>query len=288
MKQQVTIVEVGPRDGLQNEPDPVATGDKITLINLLAQSGLRRIEATSFVNPRWVPQLGDAGDVMAGIERPQGVSFAALVPNEMGAEAALQHRVDEIAVFAAASEAFSQKNINCSIDESFERFAPVVARARAHNVPVRGYVSTIVDCPYSGPVRPEQVVDVVQRLFDLGCGEVSLGDTLGHATPDQVKALLDHLLGRFPPQDLAGHFHDTSGRALDNIRVSLDAGLRIFDASVAGLGGCPYAPGAKGNIATEAVCDLMQELGYETGIDPMKLAQASTFARTLTAQSRIT
>ena len=279
MNEIVRIVEVGPRDGLQNEPNPVPTSAKIELINQLAACGIRHIEATSFVNPRWVPQLADAAEVMDGITRAQGVTYCALVPNLKGMEAAQRHQADEVAVFAAASEAFSQKNINCSIAESLERFVPIMALAAESQTPVRGYVSTIVDCPYAGPVAPPMVVDVVQRLLDLGCYEVSLGDTLGKASPSQVEQLLEHLLIRFSPDRLAGHFHDTSGQALDNIKVCLAGGIRTFDASVGGLGGCPYAPGAQGNVATEAVCKALADWGYETGIDPARLATASAFAR---------
>lgn len=283
MSEHVRIVEVGPRDGLQNEPHPVATSDKIELINQLAVCGLAHIEATSFVNPRWVPQLADAAEVMDGVDRVEGVVYSNLVPNLKGMHAALQHGADEVAVFAAASEAFSQKNINCSIDESLARFAPVLELARENQKPVRGYVSTIVECPYAGQVAPEQVVEVVQRLLDLGCHEVSLGDTLGSAAPSQIENLLEQVLVGVSPANLAGHFHDTSGRALENIKVCLDAGIRTFDASIGGLGGCPYAPGAQGNVATEAVCQAMAKWGYETGVDRAKLEHVSSFAKQLVA-----
>ena len=279
MNNAVRIVEVGPRDGLQNEPNPVASKDKIELINQLADCGLTHIEATSFVNPRWVPQLADAGTVMDGIRRGNGVTYSVLVPNLKGMQAALNHAADEVAVFAAASEAFSQKNINCSIEESFARFAPIVDLARKNATPVRGYVSTITDCPYAGAVAPQAVVEVVERLLDLGCHEVSLGDTLGRAKPDQIESLLALLLKRVPARVLAGHFHDTSGHALDNIKLCLAAGLRTFDASIGGLGGCPYAPGAQGNVATEAVCQAMADWGFETGVDLERLTQVSAFAR---------
>ena len=282
MTRRVKIVEVGPRDGLQNEQAPVPTEAKIELIERLVSSGLKHIEATSFVNPRWVPQLADAALVMAGIARLPDVTYSALVPNQRGMENALKYGVNEVAVFAAASEAFSQKNINCSIDESFARFLPIIEMARTADIPVRGYVSTIVDCPYGGSVDPSDVVAVSARLLGLGCYEISLGDTLGSATPEQVERLLGHLLPRFSPAQLAGHFHDTSGRALENIQLCLSAGIRTFDASVAGLGGCPYAPGAKGNVATEAVCDALDEWGFETGIDRAVLAEAAKFARQLT------
>jgi hydroxymethylglutaryl-CoA lyase len=278
MTRKVRLVEVGPRDGLQNEPHLISVSDKVELINRLSSTGLTHIEATSFVDPRWVPQMADAAKVMDGIERLPGVTYSALVPNRQGMEAALLHRVQEVAIFAAASEAFSRKNINCSITESIERFRPIIELAKADGIAVRGYVSTIVDCPYSGVVAPHDVLDVAARLRDLGCYEISLGDTLGSATTEQVDALLTLLLQQFAPDQLAGHFHDTSGRALENIRVCLAAGLRTFDASVSGLGGCPYAPGAKGNVATDAVCELMAELGYDTGIDRAKLAEVSAFA----------
>ena len=285
MTQAVRIVEVGPRDGLQNESHLVAASDKIELINRLAVSGLKTIEATSFVHPRWVPQLADAAVVMDGIQRVAGVTYAALVPNIKGMDAALKHSADEVAIFAAASEEFSQKNINCSIAESFARFAPIVEMARQQKIPVRGYVSTVVECPYSGQVSAQQVGDVARHLIELGCYEVSLGDTLGSALPEQVDSLLAHLLRDLDVGQLAGHFHDTLGRALDNVEVCLAAGLRTFDASIGGLGGCPYAPGAKGNVATDAVCELMADRGFETGIDRGALAAASEFARQIIRNS---
>lgn len=277
MTKTVTIYEVGPRDGLQNEKRLIPAADKVRLIDLLSAAGFRKIEATSFVSPKWVPQLADAAEVMAAITRKPGVTYAALTPNMRGYEGARAARVDEVAVFAAASEAFSQKNINCSIDESLERFRPVVDAARADGIPVRGYVSCVTDCPYSGAVSPEAAARVTEALFALGCYEVSLGDSIGKAAPEAVAAMLDAVLNVADAARLAGHFHDTGGRALDNIAVSLDKGLRTFDSSVGGLGGCPYAPGAKGNVATGRVVDYLDRAGFATGIDRAALAAAEAF-----------
>ena len=277
MTKTVTIYEVGPRDGLQNEKRLIPAADKVRLIDLLSAAGFRKIEATSFVSPKWVPQLADAAEVMAAITRKPGVTYAALTPNMRGYEGARAARVDEVAVFAAASGAFSQKNINCSIDESLERFRPVVDAARADGIPVRGYVSCVTDCPYSGAVSPEAAARVTEALFALGCYEVSLGDSIGKAAPEAVAAMLDAVLNVADAADLAGHFHDTGGRALDNIAVSLDKGLRTFDSSVGGLGGCPYAPGAKGNVATGRVVDYLDRAGFATGIDRAALAAAEAF-----------
>tara|TARA_R110000824_G_scaffold245090_1_gene434104 strand:+ start:1430 stop:2311 length:882 start_codon:yes stop_codon:yes gene_type:complete len=277
MTKTVTIYEVGPRDGLQNEKRLIPAADKVRLIDLLSAAGFRKIEATSFVSPKWVPQLADAAEVMAAITRKPGVTYAALTPNMRGYEGARAARVDEVAVFAAASGAFSQKNINCSIDESLERFRPVVDAARADGIPVRGYVSCVTDCPYSGAVSPEAAARVTEALFALGCYEVSLGDSIGKAAPEAVAAMLDAVLNVADAARLAGHFHDTGGRALDNIAVSLDKGLRTFDSSVGGLGGCPYAPGAKGNVATGRVVDYLDRAGFATGIDRAALAAAEAF-----------
>ncbi|MDT8858382.1 hydroxymethylglutaryl-CoA lyase [Paracoccaceae bacterium Fryx2] len=281
MADPVTVFEMGPRDGLQNEPTPIRTADKIALVDLLSDCGLRRIEVTSFVSPKWVPQMADAAEVLAGIVRRPGVSYAALTPNLKGFEAALAAGVDEVAVFASASEGFSQANINCSIAESLERFAPVLAAARVAGMPVRGYVSCVTDCPFDGPVPPAAVVRVAVALRDMGCFEVALGDTIGHGTPDSIVRMLDAVLEALPAGQLAGHYHDTQGRALDNIAVSLDRGLRVFDAAVGGLGGCPYAPGAAGNVATEAVVAMLEARGHATGINRAKLARAAAFAKTL-------
>ena len=277
MADAVTIYEVGPRDGLQNEKRLIPAADKIRLIDLLAAAGFKKIEATSFVSPKWVPQMADAAEVMAAITRKPGVTYAALTPNMKGYEAARAAKIDEVAVFAAASEAFSQKNINCSIAESLDRFRPVVDAAKADGIPVRGYVSCVTDCPYSGAVAPAAAARVTEALFALGCYEVSLGDSIGKAAPDAVAAMLDAVLNIADAADLAGHFHDTGGRALDNIAVSLEKGLRTFDSSVGGLGGCPYAPGAKGNVATGRVVDYLDSAGFFTGIDRPNLAAAETF-----------
>lgn len=281
MADLVTIYEVGPRDGLQNEARPIATEAKIRLVDLLSDCGFSHIEVTSFVSPKWVPQMADAAAVMAGIARRPGTTYAALTPNLQGFEAALAAGADEVAVFASASEGFSQKNINCSIRESLVRFRPVLAHAHTAMTPVRGYVSCVTDCPYDGPVAPEAVADVAEALVDLGCHQVSLGDTLGRATPDRVARMLEAVLARIPARRLAGHFHDTAGQALANIGVSLDLGLRCFDAAVGGLGGCPFAPGAKGNVATEAVAAYLADRGHPTGIDPDRLAEAARYARSL-------
>ncbi|MEQ8506299.1 MAG: hydroxymethylglutaryl-CoA lyase [Rhodospirillales bacterium] len=277
----VTIFEVGPRDGLQNEQRMIPTADKVRLIDLLAAAGFRKIEATSFVSPKWVPQMADAAQVMAAITRKPGVTYSALTPNMRGFEGAKAARVDEVAVFAAASEAFSQKNINCSIEESLERFRPVAEAAQENGIPVRGYVSCVTDCPYTGTVAPDAVAKVTKALFGLGCYQVSLGDTIGKGTPETTAAMLDAVLTVAEPADLAGHFHDTGGQALGNIDASLEKGLRTFDAAVGGLGGCPYAPGAKGNVATGRVVDHLTGLGYATGIDRAGLTAAEAFVATL-------
>ncbi len=281
---QVTIFEVGARDGLQNEKIQIPTADKIALINLLSDTGLRKIEAASFVSPKWVPQMADATEVMAGINRKAGVNYAALTPNVQGYERAKAAGVDEVAVFASASEGFSQHNINCSIAESIQRFTELMALARQDDIPVRGYVSCVVACPYEGIVQPETVAAVVQQLLDAGCYEVSLGDTIGAGDPESIAAMLDAVLQVADAGQLAGHYHDTGEKALANIRVSLDKGLRTFDSAAGGLGGCPYAPGAKGNVSSNAVVTMLHELGYETGIDEDKLAQASQFVTALKAR----
>ncbi len=281
MSEAVEIVEMAPRDGLQNEKAQVPTADKIALVDILSNAGFRRIEVTSFVSPKWVPQLADAPEVMEGICRAPGVAYGVLTPNIKGLERALEVKPDWVAVFASASEGFSKANLNCSIAESIERFNPVVARANEAGIPVRGYVSCVTDCPYGGKVAPEAVADVTRDLFDMGCFEVGLGDTIGAGTPESVGAMLDAVLDVAPPEKLGGHYHDTGGRALDNIEASLDRGLRVFDASVGGLGGCPYAPGAKGNVATEAVLDRLTSLGFETGLDREAVAAAGLFAKGL-------
>lgn len=277
MSEFVTIYEVGPRDGLQNEKEIVPTADKIALIDLLSGAGFRKIETTSFVSPKWVPQMADAADVMAGIKRQSGVTYGVLTPNMKGFEAALAAGADEVAIFASASETFSQKNINCSIEESFGRFAPVLEAARAAGIPVRGYVSCVVACPYEGPVAPAVVRAVAERLMAAGCHEVSLGDTIGAGTPETIAAMLETVLKAVPAERLAGHYHDTGNRALANVEASLRLGLRTFDSAVGGLGGCPYAPGAKGNVATGALVDQLHNKGFRTGIDRAKLAAAEAF-----------
>lgn len=279
MAEFVTVYEVGPRDGLQNEKEIIPVADKIALVDYLSEAGFRKIEVTSFVSPKWVPQLADAAEVLAGIARRPGVVYSALTPNLKGLEAALAAKVDEVAIFASASETFSQKNINCSIAESFERFAPVMEAAKAAGVPVRGYVSCVVACPYEGPVAPEAVRLVAERLIALGCHEISLGDTIGAGTPDTVSAMLDEVLRSVPARQLAGHFHDTGNRALANVEAALGYGLRTFDSAVGGLGGCPYAPGAKGNVATGPLVELLEDCGFETGIDPEKLKRAEAFIK---------
>jgi hydroxymethylglutaryl-CoA lyase len=284
MGEYVEIFEVGPRDGLQNEKRAIPVADKIALVDCLSSAGFRRIEVASFVSPKWVPQMADSGAVLAGISRAAGVRYAALTPNMKGLEAALAARADEVAIFGAASEGFSRANINASIAESLERFAPVAAAARAAGLPVRGYVSCVTDCPYDGPVAPEQVARVAAALLAMGCYEISLGDTIGQGRPESIDAMLAAVLDAVPTAQLAGHYHDTAGRALDNIEVSLARGLRVFDAAVGGLGGCPYAPGAAGNVATEAVHARLTALGYRTGLDAAVLDKAAAMARAMRGQ----
>lgn len=273
MSEFVRIVEVGPRDGLQNEKTFVPTADKIALIDCLSGTGLRAIEATSFVSPKWVPQLADAAEVYAGIARRPGVAYPVLVPNEQGYERARAVGVEEIAVFTAASEAFNRKNINAGIDESLARFAPVMARAKQDGVRVRGYVSTVLGCPYQGAVPLDDVVRVARALFGMGCYEVSLGDTIGVGTPAKARAMLKAVAQAVPMHALAVHFHDTYGQALANILACLEEGVRVVDASVSGAGGCPYARGASGNVATEDVVYMLHGLGLETGVDLPALAE---------------
>ncbi|MDQ2076457.1 hydroxymethylglutaryl-CoA lyase [Marinimicrobium sp. ABcell2] len=262
---RVRLVEVGPRDGLQNQARRLTTGQKIRLIEGLAQAGLDYLEAGSFVNPKWVPQMADSDQVLRGLHRQPGVTYAALTPNLKGFERALDAGATEVAVFAAASEAFSQKNINCSISESLTRFEPVMEAARAANLPVRGYISCVVGCPYSGDVAPAQVHSLAEQLLAMGCREVSLGDTIGVGTAGHVDRLLSQLTKTLAPNDLAVHMHDTYGQALTNIYVSLGWGISVVDSAIAGLGGCPYAPGAAGNVATEDVVYLLDGLGIEHG-----------------------
>lgn len=281
---RVSIVEMSPRDGLQNEARFVETSDKVALVDLLSGCGFERIEVTSFVSPKWVPQLADASDVMARITRRPGIRYAALTPNMKGFEAALVAKADEIAIFASASESFSQRNINCSIAESIERFRPVAEASREHGIPMRGYVSCVVECPYEGMVAPAAAADVARRLRDLGCFEISLGDTIGRGRPEAVDRMLAEVLEEIPADRLAGHFHDTEGRALDNIDVALERGIAVFDASAGGLGGCPYAPGAKGNVDTLDVARHLQAKGIETGLLLDRLAEAASLARSLRSE----
>jgi len=265
--EHVRIVEVGPRDGLQNEKQIVPAATKLELIERLAAAGLRDIEVTSFVSPKWVPQMADQAEVMRGLRRHPGVNYPVLTPNLKGFEAAVAEGATEVAVFAAASEGFSRKNINCSIDESIARFVPVADAAKRLGVKVRGYVSCVVACPYDCPTAPQQVARVAARLHELGCYEVSLGDTIGVGTPGPVLRMLEAVAGQVPVARLAGHYHDTYGMAVANVHASYDFGLRVFDSSVAGLGGCPYAKGATGNVATEDVVYLLHGLGADTGVD---------------------
>ncbi|GGZ97533.1 hydroxymethylglutaryl-CoA lyase [Arenicella chitinivorans] len=271
----VTIVEVGPRDGLQNEATLISVADKVALIEQLANAGLRKIEAGSFVSPKWVPQMADSGAVFDQLKRKPGVAYTALTPNMRGFEAAVAARADEVAVFGAASEAFSQKNINCSIEESIARFEPVMAAAKAAGIPVRGYVSCVVDCPYDGAIDPQQVTRVAKQLLALGCYEISLGDTIGTGTPNTIRRMLNAVLEEVPAAQLAIHCHDTYGQAIANIHTALELGIRTVDSSVGGLGGCPYAKGAAGNVATEDVVYLTHGLGFATGVDLPKLVETS-------------
>lgn len=271
---KVRIVEVGPRDGLQNEQQTIPVATKVQLINQLTAAGLRYIEAGSFVNPTWVPQMADSAAVFQEITRLPDVTYAALIPNLRGFEQAVAARADEVAIFAAASEAFSQKNINCSIDESLARFAAVAEAARAQNIAVRGYISCVAGCPYSGRVTPDTVIHIAQRLLAMGCYEISLGDTIGTGTAGQIKHLIEAVSREISCDKLAVHMHDTYGQALANVYAALESGVSVIDSSVAGLGGCPYAPGAAGNLATEDVVYLLDGLGVEHGIDLEKLVAA--------------
>ena len=273
MPAQVRIVEVGPRDGLQNEKVDIGTAAKIELIDRLSQTGLRSIEATAFVSPKWVPQMADAAEVLAGITRSPGIHYPVLVPNEKGYERAREHGAQEVAVFTAASEAFNLKNTNAGIDESLERFRPVLARARADGVRVRGYVSTVLGCPYQGEVPVADVVRVSRSLHDMGCYEVSLGDTIGVGTPAKARAMLKAVASELPMSALAIHFHDTYGQALANVLACLEEGVAVVDSAVSGAGGCPYAKGASGNVASEDVVYMLHGLGIETGIDLDRLAE---------------
>lgn len=277
LPRHVTLVEVGPRDGLQNEKVPVSTAHKIELVRRLQAAGLHEIEVTSFVSPKWVPQMADNAAVMAGIDRPAGVRHSVLVPNLRGLEAALPTRPDEIVVFAAATEAFSQRNINCSIAESIERFAPVVPAAKAAGMKVRAAVSVALGCPYQGDVGADEVEHVVKLLKDVGVDHVGIADTIGVGTPAKTQSAMERALRHFPLDEVSGHFHDTYGQALANVYACLEMGIHVFDASVAGLGGCPYAKGATGNVGTEDVLFLLRGLGIETGIDLDRLVDAAAY-----------
>lgn len=270
----VRLVEVGPRDGLQNEAQPISVADKVRLVDALSAAGLSYIEVGSFVSPKWVPQMAGSADVFAQIQRKPGVTYGALAPNLRGFEDALAAGVKEVAVFAAASEAFSQRNINCSISESLERFAPIMAAARQHGISVRGYVSCVLGCPYEGEIAPEQVAAVARELYAMGCYEVSLGDTIGTGTAGTTRRLFEVVGAQVPRDKLAGHFHDTYGQAIANIYAGLLEGITVFDSSIAGLGGCPYAKGASGNLATEDLVYMLDGLGVATGIDIDRLAAA--------------
>lgn len=281
MAEFVEIVEVGPRDGLQNEARVIPTPRKVALVDAPSEVGFRRIEAASFVSPRWVPQMADGAEVMAAIRRTPGTSYMALAPNLRGYEAARAAGAHEVAVFVAATERFAKANLNCTVAESLERVGSVAEAARADAVPLRGYVSVVTDCPYEGSVAPQAVAPVAAALRDLGCHEVSLGETLGRGAPERVEVMLRAVLEELPPERLAGHFHDTSGGAIRNVEVALGFGLQVFDASVAGLGGCPFAPGAAGNLATEALADRLAALGYDAGLDREALSRTGLLALTL-------
>ncbi|WP_321834068.1 hydroxymethylglutaryl-CoA lyase [Pseudomonas kulmbachensis] len=270
----VHLIEVGPRDGLQNEAQPISVADKVQLVDALTDAGLGYIEVGSFVSPKWVPQMAGSAEVFAQIQRKPGVVYGALAPNMRGFEDAVAAGVKEVAVFAAASEAFSQRNINCSISESLARFVPIIEAAQQHGISVRGYVSCVLGCPYEGQVSAQQVAQVAKELYAMGCYEVSLGDTIGTGTPTATRAMFEAVTAYVPREKLAGHFHDTYGQALVNIYASLQEGIAVFDSSIAGLGGCPYAKGASGNVATEDVLYMLNGMGIETGIDMDKLLLA--------------
>ncbi|WP_407361806.1 hydroxymethylglutaryl-CoA lyase [Pseudomonas luteola] len=274
LPERVRLVEVGPRDGLQNETQPISLENKVRLVNDLTDTGLDYIEVGSFVSPRWVPQMAGSSDLFLKISKRAGITYSTLTPNMMGFEAALNVGVKEIAIFAAASESFSQRNINCSINESLQRFKPVMEAARQHGISVRGYVSCVLGCPYEGDITPDQVLSVARELIDMGCREISLGDTIGIGTPGAVRTLIDRLSQEIPRDRLAVHFHDTYGQALANIYAALLEGVSVVDSSVAGLGGCPYATGASGNVATEDVLYMLNGLGIQTGVDLSRLIAA--------------
>ena len=277
LPRKVRIVDVAPRDGLQNELNSVPASVKIELIERLQDAGLPAVEATAFVSPKWVPQMADSAEVMAGIRKRAGVAYPVLVPNMKGFEAARAAGAEEVAVFGAATETFSKQNINCSLAESLERFAPVVEAAKKQGMRVRGYISVVAGCPYEGEVRPAAVAALAGELYAMGCYEVSLGDTIGVGTPKKIRAVIEAVARKVPIAKIGGHYHDTYGQALANIYASLEVGLKIFDSSVAGLGGCPYAKGATGNVATEDVIYMLDGLGIDTGVDLEKLFRAGEF-----------
>ncbi len=277
LPQHVKMVEVGPRDGLQNEKQEISVATRVALIDKLSDAGLPVIEAGSFVSPKWVPQMAASEDVLAGIARKAGITYSALTPNLKGYERAVAAKADEVAVFGAASEAFTQKNINCTIAESLERFRPLVEQAQSDGIPVRGYVSCVLGCPYEGDIDPVKVADVSAALLEMGCYEISLGDTIGVGTPEAAKRMIEQVAARVPLEKLAVHFHDTYGQALANIYAALQMGVAVVDSAVAGLGGCPYAKGASGNVASEDVLYLLNGLGIETGVDLQLLADAGNF-----------
>lgn len=281
----IEIVDVAPRDGFQSVGPFIPTDTKVAIVRGLIEAGVQVVETGSFVSPKAVPQMADSAEVFAGITRAPDVSYAAVTPNLRGFAAACSAGVDEIAVFASASEGFSRANLGASIGESLERYAAVAETAQLAGVPVRGYVSCVAACPYDGPTPPADVARVAAALAALGCYEISLGDTLGHATPDEVRAMLAAVMDHLPADRLAGHFHDTSGRALENIEVSVELGVRVFDAAAGGLGGCPYAPGAKGNVATERVLNRLQEMGFDAGLDPEVVAEAARMARRIAGRT---
>ena len=282
LPKQVRIVEVGPRDGLQNEKSPFSVEHKINLINLLSQSGLSYIEGGSFVSPKWVTQMANSAQVFTHIDRVEGVTYSALTPNTQGFEDALDSGVDEVAIFGSASERFSQKNINCSVDESLDRFAPVIELAKRYELPVRGYVSCVMGCPYEGDIPPENVAHIARRLHDMGCYEISLGDTIGVGTPTQTKHMLDAVGKQVPMANIGIHFHDTYGQALANIYAALDYDIASIDSAIAGLGGCPYANGASGNVATEDLLYMLNGMAIDTGVNMDLLLKASAFVSEIT------
>lgn len=284
--QPLTIVEVGPRDGLQNETAPVPTSTKVAFVDGLSETGLREIEVSAFVSPAWVPQLGDAEDVFRGITRREGVAYSALVPNRLGLERAIEAGADKIAIFTAASETFNRKNINTSIAGSIRRFKPLLKQAQEENMPVRAYVSAAFWCAFEGRISAQAVIEVVERLVDIGADQIALSDTVGRATPDEVRHLLDGLLPKLPPDRIAMHFHDTYGRGIENTLASWLQGIRVFDGSAGGLGGCPYAPGATGNVATEALVSAFEDNGIEVGIDLAKLSRAGRLIAPFLAEDR--